>query len=104
MLMRAFCSCSFLAMVYQLLHLEALVVCNANELTGDFCKLDDHTSLQTIKLMTYKCKYKALNSVLRLWQLQELSIEVLDDTADDLEVVSPSPLPLKHSQVNIYIW
>lgn len=83
-------------MVYQLLHLEALVVCDANELTGDFCKLDHHTSLQTIKLMTYKCNCKALKSVLRLWQLQELSIEALDDT-DDPEVVSPSPLPLEHN-------
>ena len=91
MLMRAYCSCSFLAMVCQLLHLEALVVCNADELTGDFCKLDHHTSLQTIKLGTDKCDCRALKSVLRLWQLQDLSIEVLYDADDGSDgEVSPS--------------
>ena len=88
MLIRIFCSCRFLAMVNQLHHLEALVVCDALEMNGDFDKLESHPSLQTIKLMTEMCTCKAFTSALRLRQLQELWIENLGVSAYGLELVS----------------
>ena len=68
-------------MVNQLHHLEALIVCDALEMNGDFGKLVSHPSLQTIKLMSCKSTDKAFTSALRLCQLQELWIEDLVDTA-----------------------
>ena len=71
-LLRKIFSCRFLAMVNQLHHLEALVVCDAYEMDGDFGKVDSHPSLQTIKLVTEQCTPAAFTSVLQLQQLQEL--------------------------------
>ena len=82
------CLCSFLAMVNQLQHLEALVVCHAWQMDGDFDKLESHPSLQTIKLMVKRSSCKAFTSALGLRQLQELWIEDLEDTELERDVVS----------------
>ena len=77
-------------MVNQLYDLEALVACDVIRMTGDFGKLDSHPSLQTIKLLTDICTCKAFTSALGLWQLQELWIMDLGDTAFASDVVSSS--------------
>ena len=66
--------CRFLAVVNQLHHLQALVICDAFHMDGDFGKLTSHPSLQTIKLRADKCTPTAFISVLQLRQLQELWI------------------------------
>ena len=79
-------------MVNKLHHLEALVVCDAVKMYADFGKLNSHPSLQTIKLLTDKCTFKAFTSVLQLRQLQELWIMNLWETAYEVEEVSSSPV------------